>query len=484
MLAILVDLGWKSALIAGAALLANRAMQRRPASERVFLLRTAIAMLLALPVAAALVPALDLAILPALTPVQPVPVRALAPVVPPAPRADLDAATLATALYIAGTAALLLHLGAGIFTLAGWTRRGTPVADPQWRAALLRATAGLPRPVRLLESRDVVSPLSWGAAPAWILVDRDSLARREQADAVIAHEMAHIRRFDWPMLIAVRITVALFWGNPLAWLVARALAHENEIAADEVAMLRVARLDYAQALLAFATAPAGHRAATGMALWPGALKDRISRIIEGSGPRRRSRVLLAAILVCGSGATPTLAALQFVRATDRESTVSSAWAPVPPATTHHTAPPAEVRITGTAPAAWRAPQPAANFQPSSEASPMVVTGPVVVAAPTPVPVTLAPIVAPEDQAEARREMEEERQDAEETAREVRLERREIARELRAAAADMRRQADELDRIANEPGQPPSLREGHASGSKSLRDNAAKMEAQAAGLEKG
>lgn len=492
MLALLIDLGWKSALIAGAALLANRTMRGRPASERVFLLRLAIAMLLALPAAVALVPALDLAVLPA-TPatasVQSVPASVLAPVAlsgQPA-RSGLDAAMLVAALYLVGAAALLLRLGAGIVTLARWTRRGTPVADPQWQAAFHIATAGLRRPVRLLESRDVATPLSWGGASAWVLVDPDSLARGTQADAVLAHEMAHVRRLDWPMLIAAQIAVALFWFNPLAWLVARALARESEIAADEAAVLRVARLDYAEALLAFAAAPAGHRAATGMALWPGALKERIARVIETRGQRRRNRVLLAAMLVCGLAATPTLAALQFVRGVPRDQArvVSSAPEPTPDAPR---AVPAEVRVASDSPT----PAPSAKalasvVRPSPDPTLMSATviAPVVVPVSVAVPVPITGIVgrtaatasqdpggapitgAPDDQAEAEREEVESR--------------REAAQELREQAIELSRQADELERSANETGQLPAAREGMLTGARSMRNTARGLEAQAAKL---
>ncbi|MGK6354815.1 M56 family metallopeptidase [Sphingomonas sp. DT-207] len=516
MLALLLDLGWKSALIAGVTLLANRAMRGRPAGERVFLLRVSIAMLLALPAAAALLPALDLAVLPPLAsppPDGPVPASAaVLPVSAPAVHADLDAAVFAVALYFAGTAALLLHLGAGIVTLARWTRRGTPVADPKWQAALHDAALGLRRPVQLLESRDVATPLSWGGSSAWILIDPDSLARREQAAAVLAHEMAHVRRLDWPMLVVARIAVALFWCNPLVWLVARTLVRESEIAADEAAVLRVARLDYAQALLAFAKAPAGHRAATGMALWPSALKERIARIVEAKAHPRRNRMLLGAMLVCGVGATPTLAALQFVHAAhgDQERPVSPAATPNSQVlATLGAAPVAEVNAGDPVPAPSAASQPAASIvTPSPQASPMPtgVVAPAAVAVPATVSAPVTRIVgrtgatviqgpggttiigapdgpATQDQEAAEERLERQRE-AEEGAIEARLGRRDAARELRAGAADLRRQAEVFERTANDPSQPEALRRGHAEGARSLRSGAANMEAQAAGLENG
>lgn len=313
MLQILIELGWKSALIAALVLLADRAMRGRPAAERVFVLRIAVIALLLLPAAMLLLPSLDLALLPAAEMVaEPAwtPAAAMPPVALPAAEPGIDLASL---LYALGAAAVLLHLATGISVLARWTRRGVEAGEPGWQAALARGTARLRRPVRLLVSHDISSPISWGIAPAWILIDPVTLARAGQADAVVAHEMAHIRRFDWPMLVAARIAVALLWFNPLVWLLSRTLARRGETAADEAAVRGIERADYAEALLSFATAPAARGVATGMALWPNALAERITHIAMHRH-RRGSRAIPVAALICAAIAAPPLAAARLVPA--------------------------------------------------------------------------------------------------------------------------------------------------------------------------
>jgi beta-lactamase regulating signal transducer with metallopeptidase domain len=314
MLEMLIALGWKSALIAALALIADRAMRGRPAAERVFVLRIAVAALLLLPLAMLLLPSLDLALLPALEAVTEVArtpgAVAVAPVLPGVTETRIDPAGL---LYAAGAAAVLLHLAIGIAVLVHWTRRGVEASEPGWQVALARGATGLRRPVRLLVSNDVATPISWGIAPAWILIDPVTLARTGQADAVVAHEMAHIRRFDWPMLVAARVAVALLWFNPLVWLLNRTLAHRGETAADEAAVRGIERADYAQALLSFAAAPAARGVATGMALWPNALAERITHIAMHR-PRRGSRLIPAAALGCMVIAAPLLAAARLVPA--------------------------------------------------------------------------------------------------------------------------------------------------------------------------
>ncbi|WP_343520318.1 M56 family metallopeptidase [Sphingomonas sp.] len=330
MLPLLIELGWKSALIAGAALVADRMLRGRPAAERVFVLRLGIGLLLALPAAVSLLPPLDLAWLPAVEApagaARAVAVSAAPAAISPSPEPGIDWAAL---FYAVGAGAVLLHLAMGIAILTGWTRRGARAEDAAWQAALGRATARLRRPVRLLVSSDVATPISWGIAPAWILVDPSTLARTAQADAVLAHETAHIRRFDWPMLVAARIAAALFWFNPLVWLLARTLARRGETAADEAAVRGIERPDYAEALLTFAAARPTRAAATGMALWPNALAERIAHIAMHR-QRRGSRVVPVAALACAIAVVP-LAAARLVHAAPAERSVRAASAPRPAA---------------------------------------------------------------------------------------------------------------------------------------------------------
>lgn len=323
MLPMLIDLGWKSALIAAAVLLADWVMRGRPAAERVFVLRIGVAALLTLPAAMMWLPPVDLALLPApeaATVVAQAPMAAVAmPATPAVAEAPIDLAGL---LYALGAGGVLLHLAIGIAVLARWTRRGVEMDQPGWQAALARGTADLRRPVKLLVSDDIATPISWGIAPAWVLVDRTTLARPAQADAVIAHEMAHIRRFDWPMLIAARIAVALLWFNPLVWILSRTLARRGETAADEAAVRGIERADYAEALLSFAAAPAARGMATGMALWPNALAERITHIAMHRH-RRGSRVIPAMALICTAIAAPVLAAARLVPAEPRGAAPSA-----------------------------------------------------------------------------------------------------------------------------------------------------------------
>jgi len=310
MLDVLIDLGWKSALVSGLALLAGLGVPRLAASERVMVLRAGLVALFMLPLFALALPVLELAVLPA----QQVAIAA-GPAIPAAAAVvtDRPASPLGWMLwaYAAGAGLLLLHLMAGLLTLHRWTRSAVPPLDPRWTETLASSAARLRRPVRLLVSDAVPGPLSWGVAPAWLLIGPAN--RPEQAEAVIAHELAHVRRFDWPVLMAARIATALYWFNPLVWLLARILARETELAADDDAVRHVAQADYAQTLLTVAS-PSMPAAACGMTVSRSMLAGRIRRVLETRQHRPASRLLGGILLIGAPAAAAPLAAMQFVPA--------------------------------------------------------------------------------------------------------------------------------------------------------------------------
>lgn len=356
----ITEMGWKSALIAGAALLLVALLRSRSPADRAAVLRLAVTLLLLLPMIALLLPALQVEAIPASEPlplaaVDPAPAQAVSydPVsesttvkIMEAGSSYWNAEFLLAFAYLAGVLAVLFRLGAGLLTLRRWTDRAEPVVDSAWTGALARrAPAGAPLP-RLLVSEHVPSPMSWGLKRPVILLDLDSLDRTEDADAIIVHEMAHVVRKDWLALILARAAAALFWFNPLVWLLEREVAQQAEEAADSHAVAAVDPHLYAQTLVtcaqtvAFGRLPANSIAASGRRL-----ARRVKMILEGKGSAvpSGSRWTLAAMLGCIAFAAP-VAALELIPAAPPAPPAPEAPAPVaaPQAPASPAAPPAAV----------------------------------------------------------------------------------------------------------------------------------------------
>jgi len=144
----LVEMAWKSALISGAALAIAAALRFRPAGERSAVLRMAVAMILALPLIALLLPALPIVTqtihesaptAPVLLPsVDALPISlAQAQAAAPAAASTWDDPTpLILWLWIGGAAMVAARLLAGLWTLRRWTRNASAPDLPEWGLAL------------------------------------------------------------------------------------------------------------------------------------------------------------------------------------------------------------------------------------------------------------------------------------------------------------------------------------------------------------
>lgn len=380
------EMSWKSALIVAVTLGLAALLKSRSPADRAAVLRLGVSLLLMLPAIALLLPALQIETAAETAAAPPVDayigahaatleIAALQPV--PTTIWE-DPSSLIAILYLGGLLMVAFRIGAGLMTLRRWTREAAPVTDGAWLAAMKRV-----RPdgaeVRLLVSDACDAPLSWGWLRPVVMLDRDTLERPEDADAILAHEIAHIIRRDWPALMMARLSVALFWFNPLAWLLERELVQQAEEAADLSALAAVEPAHYAQTLVSCARhSRTALVPANSMAPRASGLRRRVSAILEGRcAGKSGSFWTVAAMLGCASFAAP-LAAIELVPAMSEQAEAPTAAAvPATPAA-RPPAPPIPPALISDEPVALAAL--AAQVAPAASPVPL----------PAPVPVPPAP----------------------------------------------------------------------------------------------
>jgi beta-lactamase regulating signal transducer with metallopeptidase domain len=163
--------------------------------------------------------------------------------------------------WLAGLLLLLLRLGLGLAGAARLSREGRPLDDSVWEALLRRflALVTLRRRVRLKSHGRVAIPMTWGVVRPVILFPEDSRDWDEgRRSAALFHELSHIKRADFAVMLLVRLSLALFWFNPLVWAVFRRLRREQEKACDELVLKAgIKPSAYARSLLLFRRAAAG-----------------------------------------------------------------------------------------------------------------------------------------------------------------------------------------------------------------------------------
>jgi hypothetical protein len=152
-----------------------------------------------------------------------------------------------------------------------------------------------------------------------IVLNRDAAEARDEAEAIIAHELAHVARLDWAKLLLARIAVALFWFNPLVWLLAREAHQLREEAADDAVLgSNIDDTDYARLLVGIARHECNGMllGAHGVAPSRSSLSRRVRRVLDRALTRAPGgwRWTSAAAFFAAGMAVP-VAALNFVPTT-------------------------------------------------------------------------------------------------------------------------------------------------------------------------
>ena len=184
---------------------------------------------------------------------------AVLPNPPPAISGDKwDLGSALNAAWIAGAAVSLSILLIGILRLSWLTARARLVTTGHWRdlADEISRTAGLRRPVVLLQSDHPSLLVTWGLVRSRVILPADAPAWTEaRARVVLTHELAHIRRGDWIVQLSAEVFRAVYWFNPLLWIACRTLRLESEHACDDEVMSQgVEGTDYANHLVDLARA--------------------------------------------------------------------------------------------------------------------------------------------------------------------------------------------------------------------------------------
>lgn len=97
----------------------------------------------------------------------------------------------------------------------------------------------------------ITVPMMWGVFRPVILLPTDAANwQTDRLHAVLLHETAHIKRWDWLTQIIAQITCAAYWFNPFVWFAAHRIRTEAEQACDDqVLNTGYQSTDYARHLL-------------------------------------------------------------------------------------------------------------------------------------------------------------------------------------------------------------------------------------------
>ena len=204
--------------------------------------------------------------------------------------------------WFLGVVLLSLRTAGGVFVIERMRRKEVkPVGKKLYeKCVALQRRIGVERVIRYGECLRLDAPavVGWFRPIVLLPVRAISSLTEGQIEAVIAHELAHIRRLDcFVNLFQIAAETLLFY-HPAVWWVSQRIRTERENCCDDEAIAICGdKLNYARALTAieeWRTAPAMMMAAN-----RGPLAERVLRLLGLSGASARTRIAgLGMSLVC------------------------------------------------------------------------------------------------------------------------------------------------------------------------------------------
>jgi beta-lactamase regulating signal transducer with metallopeptidase domain len=212
--------------------------------------------------------------------------------------------------WLLGVCLLSVRLATGFIGAERARRLGvSQIARPvQEIVVRLALRLGIRQPVHVLESAVAELPtlVGWLRPVILLPVSAVSGLTAAQMEAILAHELAHIRRHDYLVNLLQTVVETILFYHPAVWWLSHNIRQEREHCCDDVAVAICAdRVAYARALTAMeemrASAPRWAVAAHG-----GSLTRRIRRLVDRPEPANSGRLALlavAAVLILVAGVT-------------------------------------------------------------------------------------------------------------------------------------------------------------------------------------
>jgi beta-lactamase regulating signal transducer with metallopeptidase domain len=215
-------------------------------------------------------------------------------------------------VWIIGVLAFSLRLISAGMQVRRLEHRSEPAdASVGGAVAVLARRLGVDRPVRVLVASIADGPATLGWLRPIILLPPAALMgiTSLQLEALLAHELAHIRRHDYFVNVVQLVLETIFFYHPAVWWTSRRIRAERELCCDDIAVESCGdAVGYARALTRLARLRVAEPA---LGSSSGPLVRRIQRVLSGSAGNKPAPpawtaaaliVAIAALIVTGERA--------------------------------------------------------------------------------------------------------------------------------------------------------------------------------------
>lgn len=197
------------------------------------------------------------------------------------------------AIWMMGILLLAVRTAGGWWQLEKLRRTACGAVPDEMKASLLRVCerVNVGREIILRVSDRVISPMVMGVWRATVILPVSAVLHltREELEAVLAHELGHVRRWDYACNLLQTALETLLFFHPAVWWLSGMVRDRREVCCDEIAVQSCSDpIVYAQTLLhleeqkvremEFAVALEGRR---------GSLLGRVEKVLGGVEPMER-----------------------------------------------------------------------------------------------------------------------------------------------------------------------------------------------------
>lgn len=157
-------------------------------------------------------------------------------------------------IWVLGTAFFSLRFAWNYLALTVLRRKSSSIIDPQVLQLIqqVKTSLGLRQNIRFFSNPSLSSALTFGHFIPVVILPAALLCQTPPAllEALIRHELIHIRRADFLVNLLLTLLQILFFYHPLIWVLSRRIQELREEACDEAVLLSGCnKLAYAEALL-------------------------------------------------------------------------------------------------------------------------------------------------------------------------------------------------------------------------------------------
>ncbi|MBO9151474.1 M56 family metallopeptidase [Chitinophaga sp. GCM10012297] len=162
---------------------------------------------------------------------------------------------LLVGIYVVGVTVMTIKLCVDLSQLRHVRRLGVTPMGPVWEQHLreLGKRLGISKKVQLFISEHLQVPVMIGFLKPVILLPAAMVSNLspEQLEAILLHELAHIKRNDYLLNIFQSIVETILFFNPFVWWISRNIRQEREHCCDDLVIAgTVQPMHYAKALVA------------------------------------------------------------------------------------------------------------------------------------------------------------------------------------------------------------------------------------------